>query len=625
MTMDEKEVGQSQPLAPLVFSLLSVLVGLVAGIGAVVFRGLIAVFHNLLFLGKLSATYNANVHTPLSPQGPLVVLVPVLGAIGVAFLVKNFAPEAKGHGVPEVMDAIYYDKGIVRPIVAVIKSLASALSIGSGGSIGREGPIIQIGSSFGSTVGQIIPMPAWQRITLIAAGAGGGIAATFNTPIGGVLFAIEIMMHELSVRTLVPVAIATATATYIGRIAFGDYPSFVIPSFEIPYFHVTNPLVLISYVGLGVLLGIVSAVFIKSIYGFEDFFEKRVRGNYYTRHMIGMFLVGIIMYLLMINFGHYYIEGVGYSTIQDILSNAQSQLFLLLLLFVLKLLATSLTLGSGASGGIFSPSLYMGATLGGAYGIILDGLFPGLAINPPAFAVAGMAGVVGGATGAAVTAIVIIFEMTLDYNVIIPMTITVALSYGVRKFLSPESIYTLKLVRRGHYMPEALQTNFQYLKRARNVMQSNVPAVQASSTIDEFARMAPQYPAASYFLVKDTDRVIGVVSKDAALAALEEARKTVKLGDIADDDFIIVTENTTLFDIIAKMRAHRTAVALVARDLGTKNKSLLDAIVRLRSTGASVAVDGYDVGTVSADDVKGLISKQHIAEVIVEAIEPFSD
>ena len=448
---------RGRPVGRLAFSLLAVLVGLVSGLGAVVFRGLIAAIHNLLFLGQFSFVYDANAHTPPSPWGPLVIFVPVLGAAGVAFLVGKFAPEAKGHGVPEVMDAIYYHNGVIRPVVALIKSLASALSIGSGGSVGREGPIVQIGSSFGSTLGQIIAMPPWQRITLIAAGAGGGIAATFNTPIGGILFAVELMLHEVSARTLIPLAISTATATYVGRLAFGPYASFVIPALETRYLHVTNFWLLLCFVGLGILLGTVSVVYIKSIYAFEDFFEKRVKGNYYARHMTGMLVVGVLMYVLMAGQGHYYIEGVGYATIQDVLSGALSAFWLLMLLFVMKLLVTSLTLGSGASGGIFSPSLYLGATLGAVYGIALNWCFPGIDKNLPDFAVAGMAGMVGGATGAAVTAIVMIFEMTLDYRIIIPITITVAFSYGVRTMLCRESIYTLKLARRGHHIPSALR------------------------------------------------------------------------------------------------------------------------------------------------------------------------
>ncbi len=194
-------------------------------------------------------------------------------------------------------------------------------------------------------------MPHWQRIVLIAAGAGGGIAATFNTPVGGLLFAIEIMMNEISVRTLVPVAISTATATYVGRVVFGPSPSFIIPRFEIPFFHVTEPAILLSYVGLGLLMGLISALFIKSIYGFEDFFDKRIRGSYYRRHLLGMLAVGVMLYTTFTLFGHYYIQGVGYATIQDILTGANLSMGFLLLLAVLKLVATSLTLGSGASGG----------------------------------------------------------------------------------------------------------------------------------------------------------------------------------------------------------------------------------------------------------------------------------
>ncbi len=445
---------------------LAILTGVIAGLGAVAFRGLIGFFHNLLFFGKFSYVYNTNAHTPPSPWGPFVILVPVVGAVLVAFLVKNFAPEAKGHGVPEVMDAIYYNRGIIRPVVAVIKSVASAISIGSGGSVGREGPIVQIGSTFGSVVGQYLPIATWERITLIAGGAGGGIAATFNTPVGGVLFAVELMMTEISARTVVPVALSTATAAYIGRVLLGDQPSFVLGTSEVLHFHLGNPFVLIAFAVLGLILGLLSAAFIRSIYGLEDFFDHRVRGSYYRRHLLGMLAVGLIIYAMMVLFGHYYVQGVGYATIQDILSGTGLPIYLLLLLCGLKLLVTSLTLGSGASGGIFSPSLFMGATLGAAFGAMLHWMFPGLPVSVPAFAAAGMAGVVGGATGAAMTAIVMVFEMTLDYNAVLPMTITVALAYGVRRVLQRESIYTMKPARRGHHIPEARHTDTRDLQDA---------------------------------------------------------------------------------------------------------------------------------------------------------------
>ena len=573
--------------------LLAVLVGIVAGLGAVIFRGLIGLFHNLLFLGQFSLNYNANLHTPASPWGVAVILVPVVGAVGVAFLVKNYAMEAKGHGVPEVMDAIYYQKGIIRPVVAVIKSLASALSIGSGGSVGREGPIVQIGSAFGSTLGQLLHLPAWQRITMIAAGAGGGIAATFNTPIGGVLFAAELLLHEVSVWTLVPVVISTATATYIGRLLLGATPSLVIPAFQTPYFHPTNPLVLLAYLGLGGLMGVVSTVFIKSVYAVEDFFEERLPGNYYTRHLSGMLGVGILIYLTRQCWGHYYIEGVGYSTVQDVLSGTLTSLGLLLCLFALKVVATAVTLGSGGSGGIFSPSLFLGATLGGAYGVLLHGLFPSLPINAQAFAVVSMAGVVGGATGAAITAIVMIFEMTLDYSVILPMTVTVAISYGVRKVLCKDSIYTLKLTRRGHHMPESLQANFPMVRLARDVMEKAIATVPASAPLNSVAQWLSVADPVKYFLVEDRGCVVGVIKRDAALELLARNGPTTAMRDVASEHFQVVAENTTLFEIVTRMRSDSVTVFVVA------------------SAGGDPA---------SIHNAQGVISKERIADVMTETI-----
>jgi CIC family chloride channel protein len=585
-------------LGPLAFSFVVVLVGIVAGLGAVAFRGLIAFVHNLMFLGRLSLVYDANVHTPASPWGAFVILVPILGAVAVTFLVTKFAPEAKGHGVPEVMDSLYYGRGVIRPVVGLVKSLASSLSIGTGGSVGREGPIIQIGASFGSAVGQAVGAPLWQTSTLIAAGAAGGIAATFNTPVGGILFAVELVMREISARTLTAVAIATATATYIGRIFLGDHPSFVIPSVEQAYFHLTNFPVLISYVGLGLLAGLASVLFIKSLYGFEDFFDKRIGGGPYARHGLGMLAVGLTLYVLMTLRGHYYIEGVGYSTIQDILSGSFMPIVMLVALFALKLGATSLTLGSGASGGIFSPSLFMGATLGGAYGLALKALFPGLGIAPPAFAVAGMAGVVGGSTGAAVAAIVMIFEMTMDYTVIIPMTVTVALSYGLRKLILPPSIYTMKLVRRGHAMPEALMAGLHFVRRAGDVMARNVAILPASTTVAEFLRDEAGFRDVSDVLLESEGTLTGLVDRDAVRQGADLVGGEAALERLPARNFVVVPPDAALSEIIARMRDARVSTAVVARTAG---------------------------GKVGRDDILGVIGARQIVEDIEREAEPFLD
>jgi CIC family chloride channel protein len=563
----------------LVFALLSVLVGAISGLGAVVFRILIAFFHNLLFLGRISFVYDANVHTPAGPWGVLVIFVPVIGAFLVAFLVENFAHEAKGTGIPEVMDAVYYKMGIIRPVVAAVKSLASAICIGSGGSVGREGPIAQMGSSFGSTIGQIIPMPSWQRNTLIAAGTGGGIAATFNTPVGAVLFAIELMMDEVNVKTLVPVMISTVTATYIGQVFLGTHPSFFMPALEKPYFNITSPWTLLSYAGLGIVMGGVSALFIRSVYACEDFFDRRIKGSYYVRHMAGMLMVGIVMYIMMHNYGRYLIEGVGYATVNDVLSGANSGIFFLLLLFILKLLVTSLTLGSGGSGGIFSPALYLGATLGAVYGILLGKVFPDLAIDAPAFAVAGMAGVVGGATGAVMTAIVMIFEMTLDYKVIIPITLTVALSQGIRKVFSDESAYTLKLARRGRRIPESLQRNVLYVQKARDIMETGISILPSEATYADRLRIADG-TSGEYLLVMEGGRILGTLAKDDFRTAIEQHGEASELSGLVNTGYVEATEDETVFDVFTRMNEARVDFAIVKRDWETAPAKGLSGLIK---------------------------------------------
>ena len=550
-------------LSPLVFWVVSVLVGIVAGFGAVIFRDMIGLFHNLFFLGRFSFAYDANEYTSAAPWGVWVFLVPPLGALGVAFLVQHFAPEAKGHGVPEVMDAVYSHKGAIRPVVALIKSVASALCIGSGGSVGREGPIVQIGSSFGSTLGQIMRVPSWQRITMIAAGAGGGIAATFNTPIGGILFAAELLLPEISSRTLIPVAISTATATYLSRWFLGTHPSFVIPRLKLVNAHPTNLLVLVACIGLGCLLGLVSTGFIMSIYAVEDFFERKVSGNYYLRHTLGMLIVGITMTILYIFYGHYYVEGVGYATIQAVLKNTMTALPLLALLFVLKSITTSTTLGSGGSGGIFSPSLFLGATFGAAYAILLKMVFPQLPLSASGFAAVGMAGVVGSTTGAAITSIVMIFEMTLDYRLILPITITVAIAYGIRRALCKDSIYTLKLTRRGSPVPSSLQANSWLIRHARDHMDHQLGIIPISATAGELRDLvhAPNPP--HWLLVDDGGMLAGVLNAT-ALTALIEHGGTPDLRQTASHDYQVVGDRITVFDLISRARTTQAGLFLVA-------------------------------------------------------------
>jgi CIC family chloride channel protein len=575
-------------------SVLAFLVGIVTGVGAVVFRALIGLIHNVLFLGTASFHYDANVFTPPSPWGPFVILVPVIGAIAVTFLVSKFAPEARGHGVPEVMDAIYYKSGIIRPVVAVVKSLASAIAIGSGAAVGREGPIIQIGSAIGSTLGQVVTMRAGERIILVAAGAGAGIAATFNTPIGGVMFAIELMMPEVSVRTFLPVAIATGTATFIGRYFFGPQPAFAVPELIPMGTDALSALTLVLYALLGIVVGAAAAGFVHGLHLFEDLFEK-IRGRY-IRHAFGMLLVGILIYGLQQQYGHYYVEGVGYATVQAILLGQLPGAGLLLLLFVCKMLATSLSLGSGSSGGVFSPSLFMGATIGGAFAGLLSVLHLPVPIDVPSFAMVGMGAMVGGGTGAVMTAVTMIFEMTRDYGIVLPMIIAVAFSVGVRRVLSSENIYTLKLFRRGHVIPKALHANMFLVRRAKEVMDTDLVFASADLGFNAFLAQPGHEGRLRHVVVTDGHRIIGVLRVNTSLRhAMAEAQSDVRLRDVATTRYTVVRENDVVFDVIQRIWRKRAFMALVVAGRGVPRP----------------------------ENVVGVITKEHVADSVASSVKVY--
>lgn len=586
---------ESRRLGLVHHSLLALLVGVVTGVGAVAFRDLIGLIHNLMFAGTLSWRYDANIFTSPAPWGPLVVLVPVVGAVVVTFLVTNFAPEAQGHGVPEVMDSIYYGGGVIRPVVAVVKSLASAIAIGTGSSVGREGPIIQIGSALGSTLGQIMRMPPSQRIVLVAAGAGAGIAATFNTPIGGVMFAIELMMPEVSVGTFLPVALATGAATFIGRWALGDQPAFQVPVMA-PMSADANALaLLLLFAVLGAVTGAAAAGFIRGLHFMEDHFERI--GSRYLRHMLGMLLVGAMMYLLLRSFGQYYVDGVGYATIEAILSGHLTGLWLLALLFACKLAATSLSLGSGSSGGIFSPSLFMGAALGGGFAALLQAIGVPLPLSAPAFAIIGMGAMVGGGTGAVMTAVVMIFEMTLDYGLIMPLIVAVAMSVGVRRVLSNENIYTMKLARRGRAIPKALHANMFLVRRAHEVMDTDVFVLPAEASFDDFLRQPGHEGRLRHVVVTKGDSIYGVIRVNTSLGRGLEGRNTgVSLGEVASRRFIVVDEREVVFDVIERLWREGGSMAVVVRQ---------GALPR-------------------AGDVIGVITKEHVADSVARSVRIYS-
>lgn len=567
--------------------ILAFAIGIVAAAGAVFFRYLISLVHNLFYYGTISAVYDANQFDAPSPLGALIILVPVVGGLIVVFLVKTFAPEAKGHGVPEVMYAIYHNKGDVRGIVAVVKSFASAISIGSGASVGREGPIIQIGASFGSTIARKLRLARWQKITLLSAGAGAGIAATFNTPLGGVLFAVEMLLPEVSSRTFLPVVVATATATYVGRITLGLDPAFIVPVADITAIEAIDPVQLLAYAFLGIAAGIASWAFIRTLAWCEDIFPE-LPGNEYTQNIIGMLIIGCLSYAFFVTTGNYHTAGVGYATIQDILNATPYTIVLLGALLAAKIVATSVSLGSGASGGVFSPSLFIGATLGAVVGVIGSKLFPEHGFIAAEFALVGMGALVGGATGASMTAIVMIFEMTRDYNVIVPLVLAVAIAVGVRRWLVVDNIYTIKLRHRGRPIPVNRHTNMYLVKPIKEVMATNFKILPIDMPIQE-AITAIGEEGDAHIIVSDGARIAGFV-RFGTIPYRADRFAEQTLRGVLSSDYVIAPASNILNSVISRMN----------------NRSRTYAII--------VAGDGR---IPRPDDVVGVVDSKEIAEVVV--------
>jgi CIC family chloride channel protein len=564
-------------------SLLAVVIGIVTGLGAIVLRYLIGILHNLFFLGELSAEHDAITPTPPSPFGPFIILAPVIGGLIVLFLVRRFAPEAKGGGVSEVMDVIYYKGGRIRPQVVLIKALASALSIGSGASVGREGPIIQIGSGIGSVLGQRFDLRRWQVITMVAAGAGAGIAASFNTPLGAVLFAVEVLLPEFSPRTLIPVVLATGTATYMGRLAFGIEPLYLVATSQRPDLFV--PLsadMLPLFVFLGLFGGLAAATFIRSTYETEAFFDRLDR-NPYVKNALGMGALGVLMYVVMLTTGMYHTAGVGDASVQQVLTGQMTAPLLLLMLFALKMLATAISLGAGASGGVFGPSLYLGAMLGGAFGAALDLMFPSLGFDPVTFALIGMAAMVGAGTGAALSSIIMIFEMTGDYTITVGAIIAVVVAVGMRRSITADNLFTIKLTRAGHRIPSEIRSHLFPIRRAGELMEPVVAVIDEADLSPHSLVVHRPRGKRSFAVVTRGRHIVGVAPVDP-----DDPRHTLGavVGPVG-----IVRESTFLQTAMTHMADRGHAAVVVMKDGGApRAENVVGAITRV-AIGAAVIED----------------------------------
>jgi len=502
----------------------AVIVGIGGGFGAVGFRALIAAENYLAFniIGVALGRY----------IGVLAIVVQLaLGGVLAAWIATTFAPEAKGHGVPEVMEAVALRGGKMRPRVIAVKALASATSIGFGGSCGREGPIVQIGSTIGSLLGQLVRAPAPIVRTLVACGAAAGISATFNAPIGGVFFAAEVILGEFAPRSFAAIVVSSVLAAVIGRAFLGDHPSFSAAGFQL-----VSPLELVLYAVLGIVAAVWATGFVRTLYFFEDRFEA-FKIPAWVKGGIGFALVGVIGIWLP------QIFGVGYVSMQQVLDQHVG-VGKALTLAIAKPLATSLTLGAGGSGGVFAPSLFTGAFVGDAFGRTVHTLFPAWTAPGAAYGLVGMAALFAAAAEAPMTAILIVFEMSNDYRIILPLMVCVVISTVVGRRLLGSTVYEMKLTRRG--------IDWQSVRRPRFLSRVNVSTIARSAPViaqlnDQITDVVERDRESAELAVPvcNNRRFIGIVTSSDLAVALREGKGEQRISSIVTTmDHVLEPDDT---------------------------------------------------------------------------------
>ncbi|MDP2645170.1 MAG: chloride channel protein [Desulfobacterales bacterium] len=500
-------------------------IGFIGGFGAVLFRWLIDFFQTLA-TGRSSDI----LETVRALAWYHKLLLPVIGGMIVGPLVHFLGKETKGHGVPEVMEAVALRGGRIRARVMFIKILVSAVTIATGGSVGREGPIVQIGSGMGSVIGQFLKSSKERMQVLVACGAAAGIAASFNAPIAGVIFSVEIILGNYAITTLVPLIMSSVMATIVGRWYFGD-----IPAFEIPRYSLVNAWEIAPYILLGIAVGFLAVGFIRVLYAIEDLGDK-VPMPGWMKAPVFLFLIGLIV----LYFPQVY--GVGYDTITQVLK-ADMVWYMLLILIPVKMLATSITLGAGGSGGVFAPSLFLGSVFGGLFGTLGHMLFPAVMASPGGYAVVGMSAMVAGTTHAPITAFLIIFEMTGDYKLILPLMLCSILASFVASRLLKDSIYTMKLSRRGVDLAKGMEVAIMQTTKVRDVLHQDMVTIHESADFSDVLQKVIHANESNYYVVDDDGRFQGSLSVHDVKEFLNDKSLS---GIVVAKDLVSVSESPSI-------------------------------------------------------------------------------
>ena len=595
-------------------------VGILAGFGAAAFTWLI---HNA------SALTVENVLTAAGQNGPWILalmLVPALGLLLVSWITRTFAPEAQGHGVPEVITAVARHDGIIRPHVALVKILASGLCIGTGGSIGREGPIVQIGSALGSTAGQWFKLSPRNVKVLVAAGAAAGISATFHAPLAGVMFASEIILGSFAVESLTPIVIASVLADVVQQ-HIGEHrfePAFL----ELNYNFAGAWQQLPSYLTLGLLAGLAAAGFIKLLYRVEDLSLKWIP-QWWKRALVLGLVIGLAGVLYPMNppvvstsaqqeIGQIPpLMGVGYNVVDHALhldvmqerppSLAETtrnfigkftkqettktvlvsgnmlwhELWWLLPLIFLKPLLTSLTLAGGGSGGVFAPSLYLGATLGACVGLLANLFFPEYSNAPGVYAIVGMGAVVAGTTHGVLSAILIVYEMTSNYQVILPIMVAAGVASLISRSIEPESIYYKKLSRRGGSIARGHDLHRLDHIMVRDVMIRTFPSLNYTDNVHEIIRVARANPHIESLPVMKDNKLLGIIRPSDLHRVLDSdiSPHLVNAEDITMRSPISVSPQENLIEALRDFGSHDVETLPVEVGVGPE-RNLVGLLLR---------------------------------------------
>ncbi len=564
----------------------AVIIGVAGGFGAIFFRFAIRFFQGIFF-----GTWHYTLDYVLQLPWYVKLFAPAAGGLIVGPIVFYFAREAKGHGVPEVMESIVLRAGAIRPRVMIAKVMASAVCIGSGGSVGREGPIVQIGSAIGSFIGQIFKVTGSRLRTLVACGTAAGIAATFNAPIAGALFAMEIILSDFGISQFSPIVISSVSATVISRHFLGDFPAFVIPHYEL-----VSVFEMIPYAILGILAAFIALSFINLLYKTEDLFEiLQLPG--FIKPAIGGLALGAIGVFFP------YIFGVGYETIDLALQSSLTWYFLLFLI-VLKLIATSVTIGSGGSGGIFAPSLFLGASLGGFVGTVVHSLFPAYTASSGAYALVGMGAVAAGAMHAPITSILIIFELTDDYRIILPLMIACIISVLITTRLKRDSIYTQKLSRRGLKLFQGQEINVLQSLKVSRVMRTDYEYIHPDTPFRKLMDLTVNSSHTNFFVVNSEKQLLGVIS-------IHDVRKTIYESEALESILIA-------HDLLAPISHYYTSqdtLDIVMKAFGEMSLDELPVVDNLANR--------HLIGTVSKNDVIEEYNKEVVKRDMVSSLSGY--